>query len=190
MLFHIISDKYIEYLQRTEPHVMSNKEGVRTYHRKYLGVLTELNGFHYFIPLSSPKEKDFNKQGNIKNDSAITIYIRNKKKLYGTLKLNSMIPVPNSELIKYDLNDEGDLRYKMLVLNELYFVRANAQRIETAAKSLYKQKIAQMNGEVDENHNLEFSLLSFPSISFSIESGSGAKKSRPVRLSTSSTVTA
>ena len=56
MLFHIISDRYISYLQKSEPNVMSNKEGVRTYHRKYLGVLTELNGFRYFIPLSSPKE--------------------------------------------------------------------------------------------------------------------------------------
>ena len=69
-----------------------------------------------------------------------------------------MIPVPNSELVKYDLNDEGDLRYKMLVLNELYFVRANAQRIETAAKALYEQKNAQLNGEVPENHNLFLTL--------------------------------
>ena len=65
MLFHIISDKYIAYLQKSEPCVMSNKEGTRTYHRKYLGVLTELNGYHYFIPLFSPKEKDYNKKGEI-----------------------------------------------------------------------------------------------------------------------------
>ena len=137
---------------------MSNKEGVRTYHRKYLGVLTELNGFRYFIPLSSPKEKDYNKQGKIKNDSEITIYIRNKDKLYGTLRLNNMIPVPESELVKYDLNDEGDLRYKMLVLNELYFVRANAKRIEAAAKNLYEKKLAQKENEPTENHNLFLTL--------------------------------
>lgn len=137
---------------------MSNKEGVRTYHRKYLGVLTELNGFRYFIPLSSPKEKDYNKQGKIKNDSEITIYIRNKDKLYGTLRLNNMIPVPESELVKYDLNDEGDLRYKMLVLNELYFVRANAKRIEEAAKKLYEKKLAQKENVPTENHNLFLTL--------------------------------
>lgn len=134
---------------------MSNKEGERTYHRKYLGVLTELNGFHYFIPLSSPKEKDYNKSGEIKNDSAITIYIRNKQKLYGTLRLNCMIPVPDSELIKYDLNDEGDLRYKMLVLNELYFVRANSTRIESAAKNLYGRKTAEHK---PEDHSLHLTL--------------------------------
>ena len=46
----------------------------------------------------------------------------------------------------------------MLVLNELYFVRANAQRIEAAAKSLYEQKNAQLNGEIPENHNLFLTL--------------------------------
>lgn len=158
MLFHIVSDRYISYLQKSEPNVMSNKEGVRTYHRKYLGVLTELNGFRYFIPLSSPKEKDYNKQGKIKNDSEITIYIRNKDKLYGTLRLNNMIPVPESELVKYDLNDEGDLRYKMLVLNELYFVRANAKRIEETAKNLYEKKIAQKENQPAESHKLFLTL--------------------------------
>lgn len=71
-----------------------------------------------------------------------------------------MIPVPESEIIKYDLNDEGDLRYKMLVLNELYFVRSNAARIERVAKKLYDQKIAQKDSEATKDHNL-FLTLSF-----------------------------
>ena len=158
MLFYIVSDRYISYLQKSEPRVMSNKEGVRTYHRKYLGVITQLNGFNYYIPLSSPKEKDYNKAGKIKQDSAITIYIRNKDKLYGTLRFNSMIPVPETEIIKYDLNDEGDLRYKMLVLNELYFVRSNVARIEKTAKDLYEQKLAQDSEAASQNHNLFLTL--------------------------------
>lgn len=160
MLFYIVSDRYISYLKKSEPRVMSNKEKVRVYHRKYLGLITQLNGFCYYIPLSSPKEKDYDKAGKIKADSSITIYIRNKDKLYGTLKFNNMIPVPESEIIKYDLNDEGDLRYKMLVLNELYFVRSNAARIERVAKNLYGQKNAQKNGEATKDHNL-FLTLSF-----------------------------
>lgn len=158
MLFYIVSDRYISYLKKTEPRVMSNKEKVRVYHRKYLGLVTQLNGFCYYIPLSSPKEKDYNKAGKIKTDSPITIYIRNKDKLYGTIRFNNMIPVPKSEIIKYDLNDEGDLRYKMLVLNELYFVRSNAARIESVAKKLYEQKINQKSGEVTKDHNLFLTL--------------------------------
>ena len=69
-----------------------------------------------------------------------------------------MIPVPESEIIKYDLNDEGDLRYKMLVLNELYFVRSNAARIEKNAKDLYEQKLAQDSEPASQNHNLFLTL--------------------------------
>ncbi|MBO4545992.1 MAG: type III toxin-antitoxin system ToxN/AbiQ family toxin [Treponema sp.] len=56
------------------------------------------------------------------------------------------------------MNDEGDLRYKMLVLNELYFVRSNAARIESVAKKLYEQKINQKSGEVTKDHNLFLTL--------------------------------
>lgn len=140
--FNIISDEYIDYLHKLEPKVMLNKEQIeRTYHRKYLGLIQEINGHKYFIPLSSPKSKDYDiKTGNIRPDNLLTIYIRHDQKLYGTLRFNNMIPVPESEVIAYDLNDEGDLRYKMIVLNELYFVRSNQAKIEKKALSLYKAK--------------------------------------------------
>ena len=57
--FVLITDEYIDYLRKTEPRVMSNKAGERIYHRKYLGIIEELNGHKYFIPLSSPKPKDY-----------------------------------------------------------------------------------------------------------------------------------
>ena len=109
--FVLISDKYIDYLRKTEPRVMSNKAESRVYHRKYLGIIQELNGFKYFIPLSSPKPKDYSQNGKLKTDSLITIYMKDSRRLYGTLRFNNMIPVPDSEIINYDLNDEGDLKY-------------------------------------------------------------------------------
>lgn len=138
--FVIISDKYIEYLRKFETRVMSNKVNSRIYHRKYLGIIEKLNGFNYFIPLSSPKTKDYTANGKIKNDSLITIYMKDTKRLYGTLRFNNMIPVPVSEIINYDLNDEGDLKYKLIVFNELYFVRQNKTKIERTAKNLYEAK--------------------------------------------------
>ena len=50
--FVLITDEYIDYLRKTEPRVMSNKAGERIYYRKYLGIIEELNGHKYFIPLS------------------------------------------------------------------------------------------------------------------------------------------
>lgn len=94
----LISDKYIDYLRKTEPCVMSNKAESRIYHRKYLGIIQELNGFKYFIPLSSPKPKDYSQNGKPKTDSLITIYMKDSRRLYGTLRFNNMIPVPDSEV--------------------------------------------------------------------------------------------
>ena len=116
-VFYIVSDEYIEYLLKIEKHVMQNKPQERTYHRKYVGILTELNGFKYFVPMSSPKDKDY-ENGKIKKNNLTTIYLRNKEKLYGTLRFNSMIPVPESELSLYKINDEGDFSYKLLMLAE------------------------------------------------------------------------
>ena len=129
---------------RKKPHVMSNKADERTYHRKYIGLIEELNGFKYFVPLSSPKSKDY-KNGKIRKDSLTTIYIKDSKNLFATLRFNNMIPVPDSEIISFDLNDEGDLKYKLIVLNELYFIRQNGAKIEKTAKNLYNAKKNQAN---------------------------------------------
>ncbi|MCR4713131.1 MAG: type III toxin-antitoxin system ToxN/AbiQ family toxin [Treponemataceae bacterium] len=58
-IFFTVSDEYISYLLKVENHVMQNKPEERTYHRKYVGILTEINGFKYFVPMSSPKNKDY-----------------------------------------------------------------------------------------------------------------------------------
>ena len=143
--FVAVSDEYIEYLQKREPHVLSNKVNERTYHRKYIGIIEELNGFKYFVPLSSPKQKDYTNDGKIRKDSLATIYIKDSKNLFATLRFNNMIPVPESEIINFDLNDEGDLRYKLIVFNELYFIRKNSAKIEKTASNLYAAKKNQAN---------------------------------------------
>lgn len=42
--FVAITDEYVQYLQKAEPHVMSNKIDERTYHRKYVGIVEKLIG--------------------------------------------------------------------------------------------------------------------------------------------------
>ena len=137
---------------------MSNKAETRVYHRKYLGIIEELNGFKYFIPLSSPKQKDYTQNSKPKSDTLTTIYIKDSKRLYGTLRFNNMIPVPESEIIAYDLNDEGDLKYKLIVFNELYFVRQNRDKIERTAKNLYEAKKNQANEPDGKKPLLEITL--------------------------------
>ena len=161
--FVAISDAYIDYLRGSDPHVMSNKVDERTYHRKYIGIIEELNGFNYFVPLSSPKPRDYLKDGKIKKDSLTTIHIKDSKNLFATLKFNNMIPVPESEIVDFDVNAEGDLKYKLIMLNELFFIRKNSNKIEKTAKNLYKAKKNQINEPVDKqailNITLDFSKL-------------------------------
>ena len=145
-IFYIVSDEYIEYLSKIETHVMKNKPDERTYHRKYVGILTEINGLKYFVPMSSPKQKDY-KNGKIKKHNLTTIYMRNKDKLYGTLRFNSMIPVPASELSEYKINDEGDFSYKMLMLAEYNYCKDNREKIEKTAKNLYEKKCTLSDSE-------------------------------------------
>ena len=139
-VFHIVSDEYLAYLSKVETHVMKNKPDERTYHRKYVGILTEINGFKYFVPMSSTKDKD-SENGKIRKNNLTTIYMRSKEKLYGTLRFNSMIPVPSSELTDYKINDEGDFSYKMLMLAEYNFCKDNREKIEKQQRICMKKNV-------------------------------------------------
>ena len=134
MKFYHIKDDFIAYLQKFDTKVAENKNQTRP----YVGVVLEINSVKYYAPFSSPKPKH-KKMKNGKDFRKIN------NGLYGAINFNNMIPVPDSEIIKYDLNDEGDLKYKLIVFNDLYFVRQNSEKIERTAKNLYEAKKNQQN---------------------------------------------
>lgn len=143
-----VSDEYIEYLRNVFPNVYSNKIAARTHTRKYVGTVIQLEGYHYYIPMSSPKESDYQIAGErkvIKKSiiPIIRIVVKNAKgerELKGTLRISHMIPVPQSELKLYDIENEQDSAYKDLVQNEIIFIRKNQKKIFSNAQLLYKQK--------------------------------------------------
>lgn len=148
-----VSDKYIDYLRKFDPNVYSNKVDNRTHTRKYIGVVVRLAGYNYYIPMSSPKDTDYQVAGDSKviKKSIVPIIrmvVKNskgEKELKGTLRISHMIPVPETELELYDLDNELDTEYKDLVQNEVIFIRKQSERIVANAHLLYKQK--QMNDE-------------------------------------------
>ena len=145
-----VSDEYVEWLRKDFPNVYSNKINSRTHTRKYLGVVLQVGKYNYYVPMSSPKDSDYQIAGSnkvIKKSIVpiIRIVVKNsagEKELKGTLRVSHMIPVPESELELYDLENESDDTYKDLVQNEMIFIRKNRERIESNAKLLYKQKVA------------------------------------------------
>ena len=56
-----VSDRYIVFLRSDSrlQNVFDNKEGFRSHTRKYLGIVFMQDGFHYYIPVSSPKKSDY-----------------------------------------------------------------------------------------------------------------------------------
>lgn len=128
-----VSDKYIAYLQEKYLRVYSNKDETRIHTRKYVGIVLFIRGFHYYVPMSSPKDSDFQIAGNkkvIKKSIVpiMRIVVKNgkgEKELKGTLRISHMIPVPIDELEHYDADKETDTVYKELIQNQLVFIRKN-----------------------------------------------------------------
>ena len=138
-----VSDKYIEYLRQFDNKIYDNKEEIRTHERKYVGVVLTVNEFNYYIPMSSPKKTDYIDIDKkiIRNDTKTIIRIHEGDRLYGTLRISNMIPVPITELEPYILSNETDLKYKELVLGELRYINNNSNKIVKYAKTVYKQKV-------------------------------------------------
>ena len=70
-----------------------------------------------------------------------------------------MIPIYDSTVLKYyDVNNETDINYKNLVLDELRFIYANKNKIFHNAIKLYQQKINNMSMGYIKN-TVDFQLL-------------------------------
>lgn len=164
MKLYNISDEYVEFLREKYPRVYSNKEGTRIHTRKYLGIVLEIDGYKFYIPLSSPKKHDYTDIGDgkkiIRKDSLIVMRIVSvkdgKKELKGTLQIGTMIPVPDSEIKLYDLEGEKDSLYKDLVLEELIFIRKNEEKIKKNARILLSKKKAGDNSNKVVANCLDF----------------------------------
>lgn len=138
-----VNDKYIKYLRQFDEKVYDNKEDIRIQTRKYLGIVLTINNFNYYVPLSSPKKSDYTdcEKKIIRKDTKTIIRIHNNDRLYGTLRISNMIPVPITELEPYITNDEKDLKYREVVLSELRYINNNKDKIIKNARIVYNQKI-------------------------------------------------
>lgn len=150
MYLYTVSDAYINFLRQKIPKVYSNKVNHRNHTRKYLGPIILNEIYSYYIPLSSPKKSDYQYAGNkmIVKKSIVPIIrmyergLNGEKVLKGTLRISDMIPVPPSELEKYDIDNEISPEYKNLIFSELRYIRKNQEAINKKAHIMYQQKIS------------------------------------------------
>lgn len=142
-----VSDKYIKYLMQYDKRIYDNKEEVRTYKRKYIGIVLTINGYNYYVPMSSPKRTDYldYEKKVIRPDTKTIIRLCDGGRLYGTLRISNMIPVPITELEPYIIANEKDQKYKQVVLGELRYINSNTDKILKYAQIVYNQKIKNIN---------------------------------------------
>lgn len=134
-----VTVEYVKYLRKFEPtKILSNADGKEQ--RKFLGVIVQKNGYKYVIPLSSPKyKKDYkirDYQGEnlpedfsfvayadriilLKDTNVPVVYMYEKKEsgeidFFGKIQCNNMIPAPESELTKINIEGITDIAYKNL----------------------------------------------------------------------------
>lgn len=149
-----VSDGYVEYLRkRVTDRVISNLGENYSASRKYLGIVLKLDSRDYYVPLSSPKQTDYEfKDGQKVVRRSIVPIMRivsaeanGERILLGTLRFSHMIPVPQSEIFLYNANAETDIKYKSLIMKELRFIRRNTPQILKNASLIYKQKNSNLN---------------------------------------------
>ena len=99
-----VSDHYIRFLSSRDSKVQYNK-GTR---RPYVGVVLNVGGFKYFVPMESPKAN----HKSIKPGKHILPLDGGN---YGQLGFNNMVPVHKDALIEYDINSETDEAYRDLL---------------------------------------------------------------------------
>lgn len=149
MKLYSIKSEYIEYLRLFEPNrIMKSKGDNYVKNRKYVGVF-ELNGFHYFAPLSSPKEgKDYmidenNEIKMLRGTNVASHYIINhdhgKIDLLGEIKFNNMLPVPLEEAEVVNIKEESDFHYKRLISKQAKYIKdKSSMLIHRHARRLYE----------------------------------------------------
>ncbi len=147
-----VSQQYVTYLRSFDSKVLSNSGDKGN--RKYIGIIVKKGKYNYIVPLSSPKyPSDFTIDGysgaNLPTDFSFGTYedrihmekttskpviymtstTANGIDFFGKIKCSSMIPVPNSELIKIDVNNELDEAYKALLFKQINYIRTNKDKI-------------------------------------------------------------
>ena len=145
-----INAGYITYLSTYAPHLFQNKKPGQKNERKYIGIVLQINGFNYFAPLSSFKDKH-----RLMKEGLDFIKIKD----YAVINLNNMFPVPLCETKYVDIRNERDPHYRSLLLAEYRYIKSIQEKIWKNAQNVYKIKIKDGDGSSLAKRCNDFLLL-------------------------------
>lgn len=121
-----VEEKYIRFLKSRDDKVQDNK-GRR---RPYVGVVLYVGSYKYFVPMESPKPN----HANLKPGRHI---LKLDEGRLGLLGFNNMIPVPDSALIQFDIDNEPDEKYAELLRRQASYINRNKAAVYSHASSTY-----------------------------------------------------
>lgn len=127
--FYTVDHDYIEYLKKIEsqvPDIIYDENN-----KFFCGVVTEVNGFKYFAPITSFKTKQ---------KTNLLIY-NSSNEAIASIRFCFMIPVDEKYLTIKDISKVRDEKYKRLLSTELAFCKQNKKQIENAARRVYSYGI-------------------------------------------------
>ena len=115
--FYLVKKDYVEYLRSEEKavrgftRVPDLKYGY-PYKQKFLcGVVVEVNGLSYYVPVTSYKQK---KPDNF-------LILSKSGNVVSSLRFNYMIPVPPGSISIREIKNEPDIKYRALLAQELRY---------------------------------------------------------------------
>lgn len=129
-----VKDRYVAFLYSRDHRVQFNKH----HSRPYIGVVLHVGEFKYFVPMESPKPA----HGKMK--SGVHILKMDKGRL-GLLGFNNMIPVRDDVLISFNIDDEPNPDYAMLLKKQAYFCNRNKTDILNKASRTYYEVVNENN---------------------------------------------
>lgn len=98
--------------------------------RPYAGVVLEIGGVSYFVPLESPRD-------NHKTIKESDYVLKIEGGRYGLIGLNNMIPIEKEQLISFDINTDKN---RDILKAQFIFLSRNRKSICSSALKLYKRR--------------------------------------------------
>lgn len=164
--WYVADKEYVKYLRQFEDKVENIEYNEKL--KPYIGIVININGFDYYVPISSVKQKHYKM-----SDRMDFIKIMQKEKIIGVLNLNNMIPISDNNVkqLKYehieeyrDFKTEEEKRLYISFLSfELSLINKNTEKIIKNATNLYNEKISNKNSNISKRC-CDFKLLEKKSI--------------------------
>lgn len=149
MNIYNVNPNFINALRSKYPTILIHKNNESTSGgRKYIGIVMKIKDFNYYIPISSPHDHDYildaNGNKKIKEDDIFTLrmkHIHSKTReeiLDGSFKIGNMIPIPESEISIYNINEENNEYLRNKLWNVYKFMKLNSKVLNMRARKLIK----------------------------------------------------